>query len=772
MADIRINSLPSTATSFNTDDYIAIDGASGGTRKMLAATLPLTDVTFGSSGPSAKSSIAARASRQGLVFDGTAITNTANVPAFGSGDFTFAAWVNQPTLAAAYLCSSTGGADDTFMYLTGSGTFQWWSNSVARATSSAGAVQAGKWTLLTATRTGGTTTLYANGVSVGSGADTQNITSAIDRIGGRSNSTNIINGSLVPLIYNRALSAAEVVALYEAGVPAGADYNNAGTNIVSSTFASGWVTNAGSPTIAATATLPSGSSIRVNGFTTTANRRYRFTVTVDSISAGSAEYYNGSTWVQFATAAGTYTIDWTPAAANVFGFQATGGNVVLSSPYLTTRGLLLAPDAGQAGGGLTWYDTSGNAANITLPASGVTWNVPSSRYLGGNWTTSGNLTVSGTGTSSVAGKLAVGTTAVIGSAQFTIKKTTDKNLNVDAAAGAVSGISLYAGTDADAYTGLQVDGDKLYLNVRSGGNVLVGTTTDNGARTTISRTGAAPATSGSTSNATLRVVDTSNNIALDFGVDPASPYAPWIQACDRGNLATNYPLSLQRNGGNVLIGTTYDGGNGKLQLATHTTSAGGIGFGTDVSLYRIDTNGLALSGSGGTVKLQLFEGASLTGQLASNSGNIYLDASGAKSIIFRTNSSTTALTLDSSQNATFAKNVTASGGTALFQATNANSIVHIKVNSDTYNPYIRLEGYDRSIYVGVKDAGADGTFNISTAAALTSPMLSLDPATNGATFAGAIAIGNTVQTAAAVASTHKVTISIGGVTYYLLATNV
>jgi hypothetical protein len=37
---------------------------------------------------------------------------------------------------------------------------------------------------------------------------------------------------------------------------------------------------------------------------------------------------------------------------------------------------------------------------------------------------------------------------------------------------------------------------------------------------------------------------------------------------------------------------------------------------------------------------------------------------------------------------------------------------------------------------------------------------------------GAIAIGNTVATAVAVASTHKVTIVIGGVTYYLLATNV
>jgi hypothetical protein len=37
---------------------------------------------------------------------------------------------------------------------------------------------------------------------------------------------------------------------------------------------------------------------------------------------------------------------------------------------------------------------------------------------------------------------------------------------------------------------------------------------------------------------------------------------------------------------------------------------------------------------------------------------------------------------------------------------------------------------------------------------------------------GAITIGNTVTTAVAVASTHKVTIVIGGVTYYLLASNI
>lgn len=39
-------------------------------------------------------------------------------------------------------------------------------------------------------------------------------------------------------------------------------------------------------------------------------------------------------------------------------------------------------------------------------------------------------------------------------------------------------------------------------------------------------------------------------------------------------------------------------------------------------------------------------------------------------------------------------------------------------------------------------------------------------------FSGAVTIGNTVGAAVAVASTHKVTIDIGGTTYYLLATNV
>lgn len=39
-------------------------------------------------------------------------------------------------------------------------------------------------------------------------------------------------------------------------------------------------------------------------------------------------------------------------------------------------------------------------------------------------------------------------------------------------------------------------------------------------------------------------------------------------------------------GGLFLVGTGTDSSNGIIQLATHTTSAGGIGFGTDTVLYR------------------------------------------------------------------------------------------------------------------------------------------------------------------------------------------
>lgn len=66
-----------------------------------------------------------------------------------------------------------------------------------------------------------------------------------------------------------------------------------------------------------------------------------------------------------------------------------------------------------------------------------------------------------------------------------------------------------------------------------------------------------------------------------------------------------YNLTLQASGGKLLVGTAADSSNGILQLSTNalaTTSAYGIGFGTDVSLYRAAANVLALD-SGDALQL-------------------------------------------------------------------------------------------------------------------------------------------------------------------------
>jgi hypothetical protein len=77
------------------------------------------------------------------------------------------------------------------------------------------------------------------------------------------------------------------------------------------------------------------------------------------------------------------------------------------------------------------------------------------------------------------------------------------------------------------------------------------------------------------------------------------------------------------------------------------------------------------------------------------------------------------------------------------------------------------------------DYGTTGTFNMLVFGQKTSAFPAIKR--NGTTIEfkladdsafAPIAIGNTVTAGASVASTHKVTINIGGTTYYLLASNV
>ncbi|NBW08429.1 MAG: hypothetical protein EBR82_10410 [Caulobacteraceae bacterium] len=650
MADIRINSLPSTATSFNTDDYIPLDGASGGTRKMLAATLPLKDVTFGgASGPSAKSSIAARAARQGLVQDGTA-ANTVTVSAVGSTDFSIGGWVRQTSAAIAGLIA--GNAGSVALYILANGTLRVDRLGTGSTTASTGTVTAGKDSFVMYVRSGTTGTYYIDGVAAGTTSDSFNYSTAIGFIGGDTASTNVLNGKFAPYAYNRALTAAEVVSLYESGVPAGSDYNTASNTSVVTGFTNGGVSGsntygtysgASATGFTAATTGATGRSVS-NTFSIVTGNRYRvsFTLTLNSGAAPAFVYLTNGTLDNPgsntpAAAAGSNVLDFTATAttaASVLEFVSTAaGNFVISSLTLTRLGLLLAPDAGQAGGGLTWYDTSGNAANITLPATGVSWNVPSSRYLGGNWTTSGNLTVSG-GTTSVLGVgSGDGKLELYPASQSTYKPYIRGGYSNYALEIGVNATPLIRSVGYDAPTSVSI-----LTNLTVSGT---GTSTFGG-----------PLNVKAATNLNWFQTTGTAGAAVSFRALNDAQSAFVLGEIEASTLRLN-----SASGGDVLVGTTTNSGNGRIQLANHTTSAGGIGFGTDVSLFRSAAGTLFTTAATFTLPS--------TGDLRWDGGG-YVTIGASSSLVFRNLSAATILTLDgSSQNATFAAAVKLAAGNAL-----------------------------------------------------------------------------------------------------------
>lgn len=74
--------------------------------------------------------------------------------------------------------------------------------------------------------------------------------------------------------------------------------------------------------------------------------------------------------------------------------------------------------------------------------------------------------------------------------------------------------------------------------------------------------------------------------------------------------AERFRILSNSQGGELLVGTTTDNNNGRIQIGDHTASTGGIGFGSDVSLYRSAAGTLKTDGA--------FIASSLTGPLTGN----------------------------------------------------------------------------------------------------------------------------------------------------------
>lgn len=133
-----------------------------------------------------------------------------------------------------------------------------------------------------------------------------------------------------------------------------------------------------------------------------------------------------------------------------------------------------------------------------------------------------------------------------------------------------------------------------------------------------------------------------------------------IGSVSAGEVQTPVTRMVLDSSGNLGIGVTPTDGNGAIQLASHTTKAGGIAFGTDTFLHRSAGGVLNLIGIAGPAYHLVQDSTGVQSLLlyqSSTQGIIGTQAS--TPLLFRTGS-TVALTIDTSQGATFASHVTAS----------------------------------------------------------------------------------------------------------------
>lgn len=92
--------------------------------------------------------------------------------------------------------------------------------------------------------------------------------------------------------------------------------------------------------------------------------------------------------------------------------------------------------------------------------------------------------------------------------------------------------------------------------------------------------------------------------------------------------------------------------------------------------------------------------------------------------------------------AVFSGNVTAAGAITTLQNGTADPTLHIKTTADTYNPNLRLEGFNRNLWLGLYDTGADGELRVSTASTFANPLFTLT-SVGGATFLGNLTVSGT-----------------------------
>jgi len=171
----------------------------------------------------------ARGARQGLLFDGTAGATIAGLSAVNLDDFTFVAWLTLDAIGTTQtILGGNAVIGQPLWTVSSSGKLQLTVGQGQTLVTGSAALVAGKSYLVAVTRVGVVSTTYINGVLDNAQVVqiAENFTVPVTSLGyDAANSTNAFKGLLGVMVYNRALSAAELLELYEQGVPQRADYN-------------------------------------------------------------------------------------------------------------------------------------------------------------------------------------------------------------------------------------------------------------------------------------------------------------------------------------------------------------------------------------------------------------------------------------------------------------------------------------------------------------------------------------------------------------------
>ena len=436
---------------------------------------------------------------------------------------------------------------------------------------------------------------YVNAVAGGTAADTNNYTTSANSLFAADGAgASALDGfGAVQGFYNRALTQDEVRRLYESGVPAAGDYWSVGVNV-----------NVGDPTtgLALTnATITSSTSTSISGinfganngqlqigagYTSKVGQKVRISFSVTGVTDPNFMYVrwvvNGlEGWYTFANAgitgsSGTFTYDFPTYYAgpqviqirNFASFVQNGVNITNFSAR--TIGLSLAPDATQSGVNLKWWDTSGNLAHITLPANGVSWNVPAS----------GNVAVNGYEGLS----LDTNRSATLRYQDNTVNKwwlyklESDANLYLRDMSNARMHVTYSPGNSPTASS------SNFASNIVCQGTLYVDSTT---ASMILGKT------SGTALNYDIRPLQAGGSIRIRQDSATNDRYI----ALGRVDNVGAFTESMRVIDQNVLIGTTVNS-SALLQVGTNTTNlAGGMLFGTDVGIYRSAASSLTINGS-------------------------------------------------------------------------------------------------------------------------------------------------------------------------------